>query len=205
MQRAGASFGAALHDGKVVLLGVIPVFLKGLLGFLGAGKDHEAGGFAVETMDDEDTFVAVFVPAADVVGEMDVGGLVLLGHTGDGEEAGGLVDDDDVVVFKDDAELARQLLEGLGLDLAADGDYVALGEGMVVACHHLVIHQHGAELEPLLDLELLEIGELIEEVGQKRGGEGDGERLVHRAKPIRRQRRCARWLCNQREGTICGW
>ncbi len=109
-------FGDAVDDGVVAAGdGVLEELLfEGAEGVPGAGEDEEAGGIAVEAVDEVDLVFGVLF--LEIFGEEfgDVGAFFL--GVGGGEESGGFVDDEDVGIEVEDLEA---VLEGGGLRAAA--------------------------------------------------------------------------------------
>ncbi len=109
-------FGDAVDDGVVAAGdGVLEeLFLEGAEGVPGAGEDEEAGGVAVEAVNEVDLVFGVLF--LEIFGKEfgDVGAFFL--GVGGGEEAGGLVDDEDVCIEVEDLEA---VFEGGGLRAAA--------------------------------------------------------------------------------------
>lgn len=73
----------AFDDRFVLLFEGIPVLLQGLFGFRGFSENHQAGGFAVEPMNDPDAFFGSGVRLTEIIGELEVGGFLWFGFTGD--------------------------------------------------------------------------------------------------------------------------
>ena len=84
-QGAGIPFDDAFGDGEVGFVKKVPVLLQDAFEGLGLGKDDEAGGVAVETVDDPDAITDI--GAAHVVGEGGIGGAAAARIRGDGEPA----------------------------------------------------------------------------------------------------------------------
>jgi predicted ABC-type ATPase len=124
-------FGDAVDDDIVAAGdGVLEeLFLEGAEGIPGAGEDEEAGGVAVEAVDEVDLVFAVLL--LEVVGEEfgDEGAFFL--GVGGGEEAVGFVDDEDVGVEVDDLQAVGEggFLGAFGTDVG-NFDLVFLGDGL---------------------------------------------------------------------------
>lgn len=98
----------ALDEGEVVAVeGVFAgLFGEGAVGAAGFGDDHDAGGVAVEAVDDAGPGGVVaggFDGAAMVHDGVDEGAGIVA-RRGMDDEAGGFVDDEDVGVFEEDVE-----------------------------------------------------------------------------------------------------
>jgi len=117
----------AFDDRFVLLFEGIPVFLKGLFGLRGFSKNHQAGGFAVESMDDPDAFFRSGVRLTEIIGELEVGGFFGFGFTGDTEEIGGLLDDEEGGVLEEYLNARRKSSFWNGKAIGADGDGIADG------------------------------------------------------------------------------
>lgn len=91
----------AFDDRFVLFLEGIPVFLKDFLRLRRFSKNHQTGGFAVQSMDDPDAFFGAGMGLPKVVGELKVGGFFGFGFAGDTEEVGGFLDDEEGGVFEE--------------------------------------------------------------------------------------------------------
>src|SRR6185369_7185101 len=92
----------AMYDREVALVGLLPLPLQEGLGRLALGKDQDAGGLAVQAMDDVDPVSGAGIPLADILVEdgMDRSRLVPLRP--DGQEAAWFFHHDDIPVLVKD-------------------------------------------------------------------------------------------------------
>lgn len=153
---AGVGRWGSFDEGEVAFLKVLPVGLEEFFGLLGLGEEEDAGGLAVETMDDPDAGATAVSAVSEVGVQEGVGGALLLTVRGHGEKVGRLVDDDDGVVLVKHGDALGEVIgrrrRGFG---GEDGDAVSGGEGVVVLGDDFVVHMHGTVFEPLLDLRAL--------------------------------------------------
>ena len=98
----------AFDDGVIFLGDAFPVALQGVLGGFRAGENEQAGGFAIQPMDDENTGIAARRALPHIGIELRVGRAGFLALGGDGEEAGGFVHHEDRFVFVNDFHSARK-------------------------------------------------------------------------------------------------
>ena len=105
----------ALDDGEVLALHLVLAEegLKGVEGLGRLGEGERAGGFLVEPVDDADVRLAA-VADGEVVLDSGGEGVGFVRGGGEGQDAGGLVDDDDVGVLEQDVELRADDAAGLG-------------------------------------------------------------------------------------------
>ncbi len=171
----------ALDDRFVLLFEGIPVFLKDLFGVRGFSENHQAGGFAVEPMNDPDAFFGSGVRLTEIIGELEVGGFFGFGFAGDTEEVGGLFDDEEGGIFEEylDARGKRSFWNGKAI--GANGDSIADGERMIELGHWAAVDGDGLEFEPGTDLLLFLIGPSGEHLFEKRSWLRDNERIRHGA------------------------
>jgi hypothetical protein len=121
----------ALDDRFVLLFEGIPVFLKDLFGLRGFSKNHQAGGFAVKSMNDPDAFFGSVVRLTEIIGELEVGSFFGFGFAGDTEEVGGLLDDEEGGVFEEYFDARGKGSFWNGKAIGANGDSIADGEWVI--------------------------------------------------------------------------
>lgn len=127
------------RDGKVDLVDELLFELRFevVAGFFMVGEDHDAGGLPIKAVDRIDA------PVIESLLEegMDGGAIFKVGC--DAEEAGGLFEDDDVIIFMEQAELAAD--EG---DFVADGNFLTWRNGGVGADLGTPVDGYTASLQP---------------------------------------------------------
>lgn len=171
----------ALDDRFVLLFEGIPVFLKDLFGVRGFSKNHQAGGFAVKSMNDPDAFFGSGVRLTEIIGELEVGSFFGFGFAGDTEEVGGLLDDQEGGVFEEYFNARGKGSFWNGEAIGADGDSIADGERVIELGNWATVDGDGLEFEPGTDLLLFLIGPSGEHLFEKRSWLRDKERIRHGA------------------------
>ena len=169
----------AFDDRFVLLFEGIPVLLQGLFGLRGFSENHQAGGFAVESMNDPDAFFGSGVRLTDIIGELEVGGFLGFGFAGDTEKVGGLLDDEEGGVLEEYFNARGKGSFWNGEAIGANGDGIADGEWVIELGNWATVDGDGLELEPSSDLFLLLVGPSAEHLLQKEAGLGNGDRLRH--------------------------
>ena len=171
----------AFDDGFVLLFEDIPVLLQGLFGLRGFSENHQAGGFAVEPMDDPDAFFGSSVRLTEIIGELEVGGFFGFGFAGDTEEVGRLLDDEERVVLEEYLNTRRKGSFWNGKAIGANGDGIADGQGVIELGDRSAVDGDGLEFEPGTDLLLFLIGPSGEHLFEKRSWLRNKERIRHGA------------------------
>lgn len=160
--------GRALDDGHV---GAArdnrgPVVAHLLLHALVASEHHQAGGAAIEAVEDEEAVAGILF--ADVGREDGPGGALLRGGIGDGEKAVFLVDDDERVVFPNDAQVGA--VKGGAAALVADEDDVAGSERRVEVGRDAPVNPYLSVAKQALDGASAAVSQVGEEEGEERFG-----------------------------------
>ena len=171
----------ALDDSFVLLFEGIPVLLQGLFGLRSFSKNHQARGFAIESVNDPDTFFGSGVRLTEIIGELKIGGFFWLGFAGDTKEVGGLLDDQEEGVFEEYLNARREGSFWDGKAIGANGDGIADGEWVIELGNWATVDGDGLEFEPGTDLLLFLIGPSGEHLFEKRSWLRDKERIRHGA------------------------
>jgi len=171
----------AFDDRFVLLFEGIPVFLKDLFGLRGFSKNHQAGGFAVESMNDPDAFFGSGVRLTEIIGELEVGSFFGFGFAGNTKEVGGLLDDKEGGVLKKYLNARGKGSFWNGEAIGANGDGIADGERVIELGDGSAVDGDGLEFKPGTDLLLFLIGPSGEHLFEKRSWLRDKERIRHGA------------------------
>ena len=162
-------------DRFVLLFEGIPVLLQGFFGLRGFSENHQAGGFAIESVNDPDTFFG------SIIGELEIGGFFGFGFAGNTKEVGGLLDDKEGGVLEEYFYARRKGSFWDGKAIGANGDGVADGEWVIELGNWATVDGDGLEFEPGTDLLLFLIGPSGEHLFEKRSWLRDNERIRHGA------------------------
>ena len=171
----------ALDDSFVLFFKGIPVFLKDLFGVRGFSENHQAGGFAVESMDDPDAFFGPGLRLTEIIGELEVGGFFGLGLAGDTEEIGRFFDDEERGVLEKYLNARGKGSFWNGEAIGANGDGIADGEWVIELGDGSAVDGDGLEFKPGTDLLLFLIGPSGEHLFEERSWLRDKERIRHGA------------------------
>lgn len=171
----------AFDDRFVLLFEGIPVLLQGLFGLRGFSENHQAGGFAVKSMNDPDAFFGSGVRLTEIIGELKVGGFFGFGFTGDAEEIGRFFDDEEGGVLEEYLNTRRKGSFRNGKAIGADGDGIPDGERVIELGDGSAVDGDGLEFKPGTDLLLFLIGPSGEHLFEKRSWLRDKERIRHGA------------------------
>ena len=171
----------ALDDSFVLLFEGIPVLLQGLFGLRCFSKNHQARGFAIESVNDPDTFFGSGVRLTEIISELEIGGFFGFGFAGDAQEVGGLLDDEERGVFEEYLNARREGSFWDGKAIGANGDGIADGEWVIELGNWATVDGDGLEFEPGTDLLLLLIGPSGEHLFEERTWLRDKERIRHGA------------------------
>jgi hypothetical protein len=115
IDREGVGGWGTVDEGEVFFVDLAPLHgereATGCFGVF--GDEHEAGGFAVEAIDDGEAGVVGDVVGEEILDAVEESGRVI-GFAGVDEEMGGFIDDDVVGGFVDDGEIGIMEFSGDG-------------------------------------------------------------------------------------------
>src|SRR6266511_1100964 len=109
------------------------------------GEDEEARGLAIQPVDDEGPARRLSGP--EIVPEQPVRGVLTLALRGDGQEAGRLVDHEEILVLEDEPEGGREGSRAV----TAESDPVRRPDVGPALPDDVAVHLHPSPLEPLLE------------------------------------------------------
>ena len=109
-------------------------------------------------MDDPHAVARLLIAAPQIVGELEVGGPLLLGLGRDAQQVRGFVDDDDRAILEADLHSRGQRRFRRGETVRPDGHDIARLQGVVELRDRAVIDRDGLEFQPSAHLLALLVG-----------------------------------------------